>query len=881
VLVNQVNQEGLFNDFQEVFKESGRSVSGTREVQEGGFIENGIDYSVIDTVGLGDTKLPKEIVLDKIADAVYLAKEGVSQVFFVIDEKFNPHEMANYDLLKNIIFDEQVVDYTTIVRTRFEDFKDQEKCLTDIEAMIKEEGKLAEIINSCQARVIYVNNPSLNLVPAKNESEDRKKIREDKIIQRKLTRNDSRKILLNSLKNFTKRGFYQPAKLKNLSAELATTIKEKKDLEQKLKELQEKHSPISSPTLETNQITTVIAPVVITESEEITDNSNSQSSKIIGIGDSKHSREKTQQLESERKRLEKAIAEKQNQIRAKVFKHILNNAEELTKELGGNIFLTSVIDDGQDWTRLHLDFTLANKIKWLQRDFNYDQIKNWSQALKDSFNPDDDVDFCAWLKNDKKLTPSALPTHNLKSLRNEYHSWLDVYTQGLNKINQQTNVAEDWKEIHEDFDEYYQQNWEEKGFDYNQTKEWIKVGLEVDEYEFATYLRVKNYQSNSDLNLEQLRGEFNTWKANPPVQEYLDIFYPKEKRSEITELSIDYRNLQGNLDLSGFVNLKTLSCRNNKLPSLDFLATLKNPEKLTRLDIYGNSSTGKLTLLRKLINLEFLDLENNLLSDSLEPLRNMSKLRSLDISNNDINSGLEYLPESIENFACLADERKDAKVKAIYDCFADEKEKLETGWGGSIINFPQKLQVYKQKLVREKVIEIWLPLKDIPSKYWDKVEVGNDWDREYRVSREKETPLLINYDSYLPHKKFKNQKLLERFKKYSSSPNSVKFFDLANTWPNNQAPFIKDIKIEDIFDSNSSVVGGILRDKKFTDFLDKNKLFKSGESGELKDQEAFEFLQSIIESQEIKATVKLTQEELEQFRQENQELQSQIQISSK
>jgi len=64
------------------FIESGASVSGTREIQKEEFIENDINYAVIDTVGMGDTKLKKEEVLDKIAEAVYLARNGISQVFF-------------------------------------------------------------------------------------------------------------------------------------------------------------------------------------------------------------------------------------------------------------------------------------------------------------------------------------------------------------------------------------------------------------------------------------------------------------------------------------------------------------------------------------------------------------------------------------------------------------------------------------------------------------------------------------------------------------------------------------------------------------------------------------------------------------------------------
>src|SRR5205823_3273439 len=101
------------------FKESGMSKSVTKEVQKEGFTESGINYIAIDTVGIGDTKLKREEVLDKLAEAVYLAREGISQVFFVISGRFDKKEIANYNLLKSIIFDNAVVNHTTVIRTKF------------------------------------------------------------------------------------------------------------------------------------------------------------------------------------------------------------------------------------------------------------------------------------------------------------------------------------------------------------------------------------------------------------------------------------------------------------------------------------------------------------------------------------------------------------------------------------------------------------------------------------------------------------------------------------------------------------------------------------------------------------------------------------------
>jgi GTPase Era involved in 16S rRNA processing len=213
-------------EFKEIFEESAESTSKTREIQEEKFTENGINYTVIDTVGLGDTKLAKEIVLDKIAEAVYLAREGIGQVFFVISKKFDQREIANYDVLRATIFDNEVSNYTTIIRTRFEKFENKEECENDIDSMVKGGGRLKEIIESCKKEdgerhgIVHVNNPPLNLLAADNETKEEEKERNEEISENKRARAESRKILLKHLKQVCQ-DTYQPPKLQSLSQEIA------------------------------------------------------------------------------------------------------------------------------------------------------------------------------------------------------------------------------------------------------------------------------------------------------------------------------------------------------------------------------------------------------------------------------------------------------------------------------------------------------------------------------------------------------------------------------------------------------------------------------------------------------------------------------------
>src|SRR4051794_34939002 len=103
--------------------------------------ENNISYLVIDTPGIGDTKLSDHQLLDIIVEAVYLVKDGISQVFFVNDGRFDQYEMATYDLLRTIIFDKDITKHTTIVRTRFPEFRDEEEYQKDINSMTEEAKK--------------------------------------------------------------------------------------------------------------------------------------------------------------------------------------------------------------------------------------------------------------------------------------------------------------------------------------------------------------------------------------------------------------------------------------------------------------------------------------------------------------------------------------------------------------------------------------------------------------------------------------------------------------------------------------------------------------------------------------------------------------------
>jgi hypothetical protein len=298
-----------------------------------------------------------------------------------------------------------------------------------------------------------------------------------------------------------------------------------------------------------------------------------------------------------------------------------------------------------------------------------------------------------------------------------------------------------WKKIHENFvkewdSRTYQQKWEEEGLTYQDAQEWISAGFEPGDYlsikkwknyaftpqqakywkeiglsgswdaEFAAYLRWKDYQVNSSLNLNQLREEFNIWlKKDKPVQEYLDAIYPQNQRKEIIGLQINQMNFHGTLDLFDFANLNKLSCDYNNLTSLNLnncsklkkidcsgnqlinldlsscpnlvdltcsnnnlinLTLPKNASSLKKLDLSGNDFNQNLSFLKEAVGLEDLYLYNNRFTGSLEPLKEMERLEHLVITDTDLDSGLEYLPNNIKNFYySTSEKRPESKVKAI------------------------------------------------------------------------------------------------------------------------------------------------------------------------------------------------------------------------
>ena len=208
------------------FRESSRSISITKNVEEGTFEveidkegKEKIKYRVIDTIGIGDTKMKPQGVLMRLAEmADRVKQEGLNQILFVIKSRFTKEEIEAYDLLSSIIFEKEVINYTTIVRTGFEEFEDKEACDDDRGLLRTENAELAQLR---AVDIIYLDNPPLKGRNAESN---------------KLIREESRKRILTYLGGCRKT--YRPKNIDTLDERVQDYKTNEEKLKEKMKELE-------------------------------------------------------------------------------------------------------------------------------------------------------------------------------------------------------------------------------------------------------------------------------------------------------------------------------------------------------------------------------------------------------------------------------------------------------------------------------------------------------------------------------------------------------------------------------------------------------------------------------------------------------------------
>ncbi|CAG8575285.1 1123_t:CDS:2 [Rhizophagus irregularis] len=130
----------------EGFKESEYGVSKTKHFKKGVFEWKGTKYRVIDTTGVGSTGLSTKKVSNRIAEGIFSVplSEGINQVLLVVGKNFT-------DEINTLrLFESDIFKCTTIVRTKFSNFKNQDICEKDKEKLCEESEINAKIIKSCK-----------------------------------------------------------------------------------------------------------------------------------------------------------------------------------------------------------------------------------------------------------------------------------------------------------------------------------------------------------------------------------------------------------------------------------------------------------------------------------------------------------------------------------------------------------------------------------------------------------------------------------------------------------------------------------------------------------------------------------------------------------
>ena len=81
-------------------------------------------------------------------------------------------------------------------------------------------------------------------------------------------------------------------------------------------------------------------------------------------------------------------------------------------------------------------------------------------------------------------------------------------------------MPNNWKNIHPRFTGMLQQDWEDEEFTYEQTKEWIDIGLTPWDAEFCAWLVNEGYTALAVLNkedAEQLRNDYQQSLIKQPL----------------------------------------------------------------------------------------------------------------------------------------------------------------------------------------------------------------------------------------------------------------------------------------------------------------------------------------------------------------------------
>ena len=149
-LANVLSNSNEFTEIADVTSETKKVKFSEFELELG---QKKAKYRVIDTVGIGDDQLNEEAVLYHLGEVQPLLIEGLNQIFFVVNGRISREGVEAFKLLNSVIFEQDALKYTTIIRTNFPEFEEKESCERD-------SRKLQEAHPEFQSvKMVHIDNP--------------------------------------------------------------------------------------------------------------------------------------------------------------------------------------------------------------------------------------------------------------------------------------------------------------------------------------------------------------------------------------------------------------------------------------------------------------------------------------------------------------------------------------------------------------------------------------------------------------------------------------------------------------------------------------------------------------------------------------------------
>ena len=157
------------------------------------------------------------------------------------------------------------------------------------------------------------------------------------------------------------------------------------------------------------------------------------------------------------------------------------------------------------WTDIHSGFTKELQKEWEDLNFNWLETQEWIK--KGGLTPED-ASFAYYLASTSH-EPDEMKGEDLKELREDHRS---------NSFFQQKIRLEDWKNVHSDFTPKLIKDWRNFGFILQQTREWINIGMSVNDAGLCAWLESsKKVNTEWVLNFgdyQQLQNEYQQRFSN-------------------------------------------------------------------------------------------------------------------------------------------------------------------------------------------------------------------------------------------------------------------------------------------------------------------------------------------------------------------------------